>query len=1358
MRILFFLTIACLILQPALQAQSYFVKLTPAGINKRATLLNHVRPSSGFKKQAVSIFKNIINVPSQPPPLRNWLQVQIRNEQDKAYLQSLRQQNLIEKIEPVGYFKIQSITNDSLVDRQWYLPKINMPRAWHITKGDSSVIVAIIDTGVDYLHPDLAPNIWHNQAELHGKPGVDDDHNGYVDDVIGWDFTDAPRFPDGGDYLDPDPDPMDEFTGGHGTEVAGIIAAVQNNHIGISGIAPNVKIMVLRAGTASGYLEEDDVIRALIYAQSNGAKIVNMSFGDKQVSGVFHDVIRYLELKGMILIAAAGNDGDQEVYYPAGFSQTIAVGASGKNDWLAGFSNYGDVLDLIAPGTDILSTAPGRAYNTVNGTSFSAPVVSGVAALILSEHPEFDNEEVRTVLKGSATNLVTMGIDPRIGAGRVDAFRAVQIKKSGGLQIIQPAPQMSIKGDRFPIVVTAYHPDLQSVQLDYGLGQNPAQWITLTNNSYHFYLADTIAFLPLINLPDTLLTLHLSMRLLNGQVIEILRTVRIDRTPPVIVSFKRIPAYEGTEPLLLYSIKTDDPTDLKALITLAGDRRVFNQISQSNFTITHFIKISQTMAQSGNQLNLRFSNSAGLMTFRVVSLHFPQVVNQSPWQAMGKVLPKGYLLPRVTDLNNNHQKELILSQSDQNNTFGPVHVYEFSGGHFVDRWHTQKTFIPRDFGDVNRNGKNELLLGFGSYSCLMEAGASDAFPDHIIWQDSSFWAAALTDLDQDGKGEIVGYRDSVYQILEWDGHQAFRKVAALPNPTSGANRLGVPYVTTGDFNNDGQQDIAFGDYDGDVIIYTCTGNDQYELLATGHGDQADATDLLQMIPGAIFSLTHTAEDENLESQWEQRYWSLDFLTSRGQNASLISSPISGFYPFHPKKNFGSSLKYLKQNGTEYLFVGVYPHLYLLQKTDDEWQPVWVKNDFNSNAILIEDLNNDGQPECYFNDGSAIVGFAQENISRPVTPVNLRAEGLDSIRIQLQWDGSAVTGFFIYRGETAKEMHFLTRTSNTELIDQPPRMGRWYYYQVTAFDSSAAYSESIPSNLDSAKTGIPPRLIKAWQENTTQIMLVFDQPMRVNPIRCPKAFLDNAQLESQSLTVISPADHILTTFNAPIPPDSDEFVSVSNVFNQDGIPLDFRFNSLRFSCSKNFVKPHVTGVQIKDRHTIDLTFNVPMNKQSLLDRSHYQLMPSGQVNSVTILDKIRSQIELKLSPQSMAGGFGQDAYLILNHLKSSKQIEMESPQEISLIRPANDLQHLVIYPQPVRPENKQLIFAKLPQNTQIQIFTLNGRNIRSFHQTNEAGGIVWDLRGRNGKRVGSGIYFYRVECEGKERIGKLVIVR
>jgi len=268
-----------------------------------------------------------------------------------------------------------AIPNDSLYSQQWYHRTIKTSIAWSKFSPKSDVILAIIDTGVDYLHPDLQESLWINSAEDINGNGVwdeadhnllDDDNNGYVDDVIGWDFTDAPRYRDPGDYKDPDNDPMDEFYLGHGTQVAGIIGAGINNEIGISGIVPGIRLMNLRAGTSQGFLEEDDVARAIMYAIENGARIINMGFGDIVVSPFLGDVIRYAYSKNVVLVASAGNSGSNEIHYPAGFPETISVGATRETDYLAEFSTWGATVDMVAPGADILSTAVGNSYNTAS--------------------------------------------------------------------------------------------------------------------------------------------------------------------------------------------------------------------------------------------------------------------------------------------------------------------------------------------------------------------------------------------------------------------------------------------------------------------------------------------------------------------------------------------------------------------------------------------------------------------------------------------------------------------------------------------------------------------------------------------------------------------------------------------------------------------------------------------------------------------------------------------------------------------------------------------------------------------------------------------------------------------------------
>ncbi|MDH6056277.1 S8 family serine peptidase, partial [Umezakia ovalisporum] len=266
---------------------------------------------------------------------------------------------------------------------------IDAPEAWDIQTGNPDLVIGVIDTGVDYTHPDLVGNIWTNIGEIAGD-GIDNDGNGYIDDIRGWDFA----------YNDNNPMDVD----GHGTHVSGTIAGKGNNAVGVTGVAWNAKIMPLKFldDTGSGWIS--DAILAVEYATAQGVKLTNNSWGGGGYSQGLYDAIAAAGDAGSLFIAAAGNESnnnDSSPSYPASYNldNIISVAAITHWDGLSSFSNYGlTTVDLGAPGSDIYSTVPGNSYDSYSGTSMASPHVAGAAALLWSENPTWTAQQVKDVL------------------------------------------------------------------------------------------------------------------------------------------------------------------------------------------------------------------------------------------------------------------------------------------------------------------------------------------------------------------------------------------------------------------------------------------------------------------------------------------------------------------------------------------------------------------------------------------------------------------------------------------------------------------------------------------------------------------------------------------------------------------------------------------------------------------------------------------------------------------------------------------------------------------------------------------------------------------------------------------------
>ncbi|MEA2090717.1 MAG: S8 family serine peptidase [Thermoproteota archaeon] len=352
--------------------------------------LNHTKPNSYEKTKCLIGEKrgelvNIISVGGEIIAVV----ADIPHASASSFAEEVQSNGFSRYIEPNMKFQTAFVPNDPYWNYQWAPAKIEADWAWNTTTGDSSVLVAVIDTGVDYNHPDLAAN--------------------YV--------------PLGYDWVNDDPYPMDDH--GHGTHCAGIIAGEINNNIGIAGVS-NVSIMAEKALNAYGSGYEDDLAKAIIHAVNQSANILSNSWGGYGESKLIHEAVQYAYQCDVLVIAAAGNDAKSIRHYPAGYNEVVAVSATDRNDNPAGFTNYGDWIELAAPGVDIYSTVLGNSYTYMSGTSMSCPHVAGVAALVWSRFPNVTRDWIRLWLQYSADDLGDPGFDVYYGYGRVNARKAVE--------------------------------------------------------------------------------------------------------------------------------------------------------------------------------------------------------------------------------------------------------------------------------------------------------------------------------------------------------------------------------------------------------------------------------------------------------------------------------------------------------------------------------------------------------------------------------------------------------------------------------------------------------------------------------------------------------------------------------------------------------------------------------------------------------------------------------------------------------------------------------------------------------------------------------------------------------------------
>jgi hypothetical protein len=345
-----------------------------------------------------------------------------------AFLRLASQDSRISYIEPDDLVYATFTPNDPSFSSQWGPPAISATSAWDITLGSKSVVVAVIDTGVQYNHPDLSSNMWKNSDGTYGCNYV----NSYSSSCSNTNVNDD---------------------NGHGTHVAGIVAATINNGMGVAGISQS-RIMAVKVLNSQGSGSWSSVASGIQWATDHGAKIISMSLGGSS-SATIQNAVQYAYSRGVLLIAAAGNQNGGAIQYPASYSQVIAVTAIDQNSKIASFSSTGSKAELTAPGVNIYSTCSGSPgvcsgsqYSSLSGTSMAAPFVSGVAALVWSVDSTISRDAVRSILDSTADDLGSQGRDSYYGYGRVDAY--------GAVLAANPSPDFTISLS--PISITILRP------------------------------------------------------------------------------------------------------------------------------------------------------------------------------------------------------------------------------------------------------------------------------------------------------------------------------------------------------------------------------------------------------------------------------------------------------------------------------------------------------------------------------------------------------------------------------------------------------------------------------------------------------------------------------------------------------------------------------------------------------------------------------------------------------------------------------------------------------------------------------------------------------------------------------------
>ncbi len=1396
---------------PAELVQSFTASDVKRGDNTLSQLCRNFNVRSSrplFRQELISRFDSPV---MKKVGLERIFKLSIPSDQAEAFLLRSNEDPHVEYVQSVGLLRLDNTgktgftPNDALYPQQTYLNLCGLPSVWDITRGDSAILIGVIDSGLDFDHPDLRTSFKINYGEYgNGKEsnGIDDDGNGFVDDWRGWDFTDEPFTgdPRRGDYLDPDNDPTDDNIFSHGTAVTGIINATFNNGTGIASVAPGCKVLVMRAFDAQGYGEEDDVANAVLYGMMMGVRVFNFSFGDYVFSNLLKDIVRFAYNGNAVIVCSAGNDATDRLHYPSAYDEVISVAAADQSGSKAGFSSFGETVDLYAPGLQNLTTVRtgkgssqyGGNYEKQNGTSFAAPIVAGTAALILSRNSSLSNEEIRGILVSTTAYMPGQtGWDHLRASGRLDAYKAVtNFDKPSIARIHYPFQDFTGTGGTIPIVVSAASPLFVSYSLFYGIGQNPSQWIPLRQNVGSQVLSDTVATWNLSQQPDTSFTLRLAINSNSGRTVEHRLIMFKDSLPPVItdIAFGSVLDKDHFSQLILFS------TNKRTLGKVFYKRRNVNEpyqyvLADVGTPNLGFVTSGHIAALSGRNLQ---SNTEYEFYIEAISLNGkstafsdPQFVfrtgdyiNSYGYTQLPYTLSYSQAAVTPFDINGNGKPDLFLN-SIKNNL--KLNVYEYDAGSFNkisnDNWPDFR--IARDIGDVNGNGKLNLLMSRERNGFLYEAPSAGQLPTQLIWGDSSsgnFWSSRIADTDGDGLKEILGFSRGGLRILE-SSSGSFSEIAVLPMYGRDSTATSQNTVVE-DLNGDGRNEIVFvNDFQSRVTfapevaisVFTSNGNNSYSRV------------LLDSLPRFVKSDNVVSGDFDGDGRKEFAVGTVSFNTDIIQHYSIYVykataqntysvMDVVDVYNYKSYTETSTKAADIDNDGIDEILVNAGTQYYVLKyrKFESRFVPEYYQSGINSFNQIVYDFNGNGVKELGLNTVEDTLLFFERNVAftGPQTPLGLKGYSIDSNIVQLEFNVvSGADMYMIYRSDTTMNFSLYDSTAENIYNDESVTNRTKYFYKISAIDNGNPVREGLPTQPVEVYVHNKTRLLSAGYEKGGFISLKLSEKISTL-IPNLNTFVISGIGNPKNAAVRNDFEYLLTLDS--VPANGGYSIKTLGLADRYGSPVDT--NSVQFTVSEiDEPKFYISRLDLLPGNVLKVSFNLDVDKPSAENNANYKFEPFGiAVVSAAVDNSDRKTVYVTLQSNAAIGSTGKNYVLKASNILSSDgmRIVEGSGSSFGLIFNKENLEDMYVYPNPYNISSGQdyVTFANITREATIEIYDFTGKYIATVTETDGNGGVEWNLKNDKGEAVSTGVYVYRATGkdtsgrEVEEKIGKFAIVR